>query len=182
MNLRLAAIVALAAGAVAIAVVLRSARGEWAAFHPPREVIVRPPLMAHVAALRDVSFAGASGLRVAAWWIPSRNGAAVVLAHGSFGSRMDLAPEAVAFETAGFGALLFDWPGHGESEGGVTYGQAELEALRSAVSFVESQPGIESFPHRRARRFCRRGARRGRRRARPSPSRADARERVHRLG
>ena len=67
----------------------------------------------------------------------------MLLAHGSNGSRVDVAAEAAALEAKGFGALLFDWPGNGDSGGRVTYGAPELLALRAAVSFVESQPDVD---------------------------------------
>lgn len=36
---------------------------------------------------RDVTFSGADGTRLAGWYVPGRNGAAVVLMHGSHGTR-----------------------------------------------------------------------------------------------
>ena len=144
MNVRRAVALGVAAAATAMVVItLRGARAEWRVFRPRRVVVSRPASLAAIPAIRDVQITSGNGSRVAAWWIPSRNGAAVVLAHGSNGSRMDVAAEAAALEAKGFGALLFDWPGNGDSEGSVNYGAPELLALRSAVSFVESQPDVD---------------------------------------
>ena len=48
----------------------------------PRES-VRPFDLAH----EDVSLHTRDGLRLAAWYVPSRNGAAVVVVHGGGGTR-----------------------------------------------------------------------------------------------
>jgi uncharacterized protein len=121
----------------------RAARAEMASFYPRRGPVARPQVLAELAQLRDVAFVSA-GQTIRGWFIPSRNGAAVVLAHGSSGDRSHVAKEGRALANAGFGALMFDWPGHGESDGRVTYGTRERDALREAVGFVASQPGVDA--------------------------------------
>ncbi|HXN31045.1 MAG TPA: alpha/beta fold hydrolase, partial [Polyangiaceae bacterium] len=37
----------------------------------------------------------------------------------------------------------FDWPGHGESDGRVTYGSSEASAIRAAAQFVAAQPDVD---------------------------------------
>jgi alpha-beta hydrolase superfamily lysophospholipase len=92
--------------------------------------------------MRDVVFE-ASGATMRGWFVPSQNGAAVVLVHGSSSNRADVAREARVLANAGFGALLFDRPGHGESDGRVTYGSSERGAIRAAVQFVAAQPDVD---------------------------------------
>lgn len=75
--------------------------------------------------------------------MPSKNGAAIVLAHGSSGTRADLLPEARALTGAGFGVLLFDFPGHGESDGKVTWGEPDRAAFEAAVTFAGAQPDVK---------------------------------------
>lgn len=133
----------LLAGAFVALRAARAMRSEASSFYPRRGPVARPPALADLPQVRDVAFVS-SGLTVRGWFIPSRNGAAVVLAHGSSGDRSHVAKEGRALANAGFGALMFDWPGHGESDGRVTYGTREREALREAVSFVASQPDVDS--------------------------------------
>jgi pimeloyl-ACP methyl ester carboxylesterase len=38
--------------------------------------------------------------------------------------------------------MLFDWPGHGESEGRVRLGRDETASLHALVDFVAAQPGV----------------------------------------
>ena len=107
-----------------------------AAFHPPRSPLQRPTTFTK---LRDVQF----GAGVRGWYAQARDGAAVIVTHGSGSDRSLLVPEALALHQAGFGVLLFDWPGHGESAGEVHWTEPERRALKSALEFVIAQPDVE---------------------------------------
>jgi uncharacterized protein len=122
---------------------VRAARAELASFRPRRGPVARPASLTALSAMRDVSFAACGGEVLRGWYIPSKNGAAVVLGHGSDGDRTMMAGDAVALAANGFGALAFDWPGHGESDGHVVFGDCERESLRAAVDFVASQPDVD---------------------------------------
>jgi alpha-beta hydrolase superfamily lysophospholipase len=126
----------------------RGARAEARVFSPDRGLIHVPPVLEGVP-LQEVAFGAAPpnsriAAEIRAWYVPSRSGAAVVLAHGSNADRSELATEARLLADDGFGVLAFDWPGHGESTGKVTYGPLEKSALRAAVSFVASQPYVDA--------------------------------------
>jgi pimeloyl-ACP methyl ester carboxylesterase len=54
---------------------------------------------------------------LAAWWVPPRNGAAVLLMHGSGGSRERVAAHVRMLARHGYGVLALDLPGNGESDG-----------------------------------------------------------------
>jgi pimeloyl-ACP methyl ester carboxylesterase len=134
-----------AAGLVAALLALqafRAMRVEAALFMPTRSPVRVPPVLEGVP-LQQAAFAS-SGATIHAWYVPSRSGAAVVLAHGSGADRSQLATEARVLFDDGFGVLAFDWPGHGESSGKVTYGPVERSALRAAVSFVASQSDVDA--------------------------------------
>jgi len=120
----------------------RTAMAEAATFRPRRGPVARPPDLADLTQVRDVAFES-GGATIRGWYVPSRNRAAVVLVHGSSGDRSHVAAEARVLADAGFGALLFDWPGHGQSGGRVTYGSSERGAIRSAVQFVVAQPDVD---------------------------------------
>jgi pimeloyl-ACP methyl ester carboxylesterase len=76
------------------------------------------------------------------WYLAPRNGAAVVLVHGTSGNRLGTLTEARILAHAGYGVLLFDWPGSGESTGKTAWGAGERAALRAALDFAEKQPGV----------------------------------------
>lgn len=112
-------------------------------YAPPPHAPRRPP---ELPGLRDVAFDSADGARIAAWYQPPRapGGALIVLAHASLGDRAELAPQALWLSAAGYGVLLLDWPGHGESTGRVTCGPTEAAALRAALDWLTSQPELAS--------------------------------------
>jgi pimeloyl-ACP methyl ester carboxylesterase len=89
---------------------------------------------------QDVAFDVEPGLTLRGWYVPPRNGAALVLVHGYAGNRQDLASEALGLAHAGFGLLLFDLRAHGESGGQITTGgDVEREDVLSAVRFLRER-------------------------------------------
>ena len=65
----------------------------------------------------QVVMAAADGVRLSGWYLPSRNGAAVVLRHGANSTASDTVRQAEALHEAGYGVLSTDARGHGASEG-----------------------------------------------------------------
>ena len=97
------------AGALAAIVVLMAGLG-YATTHIGRAVV--PPNHLGVA-YENVSFTTGDGLELQGWYIPSRNGAAVI----SFPGRAGAQRQARMLARHGYGVLLFDRRGEGESEG-----------------------------------------------------------------
>jgi dipeptidyl aminopeptidase/acylaminoacyl peptidase len=79
---------------------------------------------------------------VRGWLLPSRNGAAIVFVHGSSADRRQLLPEARVVAAAGYGAMLFDLPGNGESDG-ERWNGLEQGATIAALGALASQPGTD---------------------------------------
>ncbi len=92
---------------------------------------------------RRVSWKLADGSAQNAFYLPARNGALIIYAHGSPGSGLDSLPEARALAESGYGALLVDLPGYGFSEGRRAWDTHFLESMRRAVDFAVTQPGID---------------------------------------
>jgi dipeptidyl aminopeptidase/acylaminoacyl peptidase len=125
----------------ALAVFGRAWRHSEGYFHYPKPTAVKP---ADLAEARDVRLVAADGLVLRGWYVPSRNGAAVVMAHGLSQTRADLLPEARILKAAGYGVLLFDLRAHGESEGATsTWGDKERLDVRAALDFVRAQPDVD---------------------------------------
>lgn len=111
-------------------------------FHYPRPTAVLPADFASSA--REVTLRTEDGVEVRGWYVPSRNKAAWVLAHGLSQTRMDLLPEARVLRDAGYGVLLFDLRAHGQSGGETsTWGDLERRDVRAALEFVRTQPDVD---------------------------------------
>ena len=99
------------------------------------------------AGARDVSFRASDGVRLAGWYVPGRNGAAVILLHGSHGTRSDTLAHLRLLAAAGYGVLAIDARGHGQSAGETNaLGWNGARDIAGAVTFLAHQPGIN--PHR----------------------------------
>jgi uncharacterized protein len=91
----------------------------------------------------DVAFRTADGIRLSAWYIPARNGAAVVLLPGAGSTRTAVLPQAAVLARHGYGALLVDGRGHGLSGGhAMDFGWWGDRDTAAAVSFLARQPGV----------------------------------------
>lgn len=99
----------------------------------------------HGLSYRDVEFETDDGVDIAGWFIPPSNGAAVVLRHGSGSTRSDVLAQAAAISRGGYGVLLTDARGHGQSGGRAMdfgwYGDADTLA---AVAFLANQPEVDA--------------------------------------
>jgi pimeloyl-ACP methyl ester carboxylesterase len=86
----------------------------------------------------DVTLPAPDGVRLAAWYVPSRNGAAVVLVHGGGGDRDGLTLHAALLARHGYGVLLYDERGRGSSGGRSNAFGWDWDAdVRTGVDFLE---------------------------------------------
>ena len=93
---------------------------------------------------RDVSFPASDGVRLVGWYVPARNGATVILLHGSHGTRTDTLAHLRMLVAAAYGVLAYDARGHGQSAGQTNaLGWRGAEDVAGAVSFLDRQPGID---------------------------------------
>jgi dipeptidyl aminopeptidase/acylaminoacyl peptidase len=138
--LKLGGLLALAAAAAIAGRAWKRARAEYQ--RAPHSV-PRPPESAALAGLFDVSFTARDGAVLRGWYAPSRNRAAVVLVHGSEADRRQMLPDALLLARHGYGVLLFDSPGVGESSGKVTLGSSERTALRASLDWLGIQTDVD---------------------------------------
>ena len=81
--------------------------------HAFREPIGDPPS----AAYKPSTFAASDGLELSGWYRTSQNGAAIILVHGGGSDRTGSRTHAELLARHGYGVLLYDSRGRGESEG-----------------------------------------------------------------
>jgi uncharacterized protein len=108
----------------------------------PGSAILAHPEQTGIDGLTAVGFTSSSGDRIAGWYVPSRNRAAVIVTHGTNADRSSMLDEIRLLSRAGFGVLAFDWPGDGESGGEVRWGSGERNALSAAIDWLEQQPDV----------------------------------------
>ena len=90
-----------------------------------------------------VSFKAADGVRLAGWYVPSHNGAAVIVAAGSGSTRDAVVDQGAVLARHGYGVLFTDNRGHGTSGGtAMDFGWWGERDLYGAVSYLESQPDV----------------------------------------
>jgi fermentation-respiration switch protein FrsA (DUF1100 family) len=87
--------------------------------YPPRQPVCCQTPTDFGLRYEDVSFPTPDSLTLRGWFIPGRNGATLVFAHGGGGNRLGVGQleQAAALAERGFGLLLFDQRAHGESDG-----------------------------------------------------------------
>jgi dienelactone hydrolase len=91
-------------------------------------------------AYEDVSFTTSDGLELEGWYIPSGNGAAVIAFPGRKGPQR----QARMLARHGYGVLLFDRRGEGESEGDPNiFGWRGERDLEAAVAFLARRPDVD---------------------------------------
>jgi hypothetical protein len=105
--------------------------------HTARAVVPEPNLGT---AYEDVSFTTGDGLRLEGWYIPSKNGAAVI----SFPGRRGPQKPARLLARHGYGVLLFDRRGEGESEGDPNLlGWEGTRDIEAALAFLRARPEVD---------------------------------------
>lgn len=93
---------------------------------------------------QDVELISQDGTTLRGWYIPSQNGAAIILVHGYAGNRLGVMFHAELLAGQGYGVLLFDLRGHGDSEGSGTFARNEtmIADCRAALDFLHSRPEL----------------------------------------
>ena len=109
--------------------------------HAPRWAIQESSLgIAH----QEVTIETADGHELSGWYVPSRNGTAVLLSHGSGGSRERVAAHVRMLARHGYGVLAFDNPGNGESEGHSNgLGYNAQPAVDAALRWLARRPDVD---------------------------------------
>ncbi|HEU5206670.1 MAG TPA: CocE/NonD family hydrolase [Gaiellaceae bacterium] len=89
---------------------------------------------------QELTLRTSDGLDLAAWYVPSRNGAAVI----SYPTRQGKLPQARMLVRHGYGVLLLDARGYDGSEGDANvFGWDGVKDIDAAVSWLQRRPDVE---------------------------------------
>lgn len=92
----------------------------------------------------DVTLTSSDGVTLSGWYIPSHNQAAVMLIHGYGGNRLEMIWRADMLARHGYGVLLYDQRGSGESGGEVrSYGWADVNDVAAALEFLQNRDDVD---------------------------------------
>jgi fermentation-respiration switch protein FrsA (DUF1100 family) len=105
--------------------------------HAGRAYVPTPQLGAP---FQNVTFRTPDGLRLEGWYVPSKNGAAVI----SFPGRKGPQKPAKLLAQHGYGVLLFDRRGEAESEGDPNLlGWQGTRDIEAAIAFLKARPEVD---------------------------------------
>lgn len=127
---------------VVLVVVFSAALGVMYAVVPPTALGAGTPADVGLDS-REVTLSTSDGVEISAWFVLSRNGAAVVLKHGAGSTRTATTRHAGVLARHGYGVLMMDARGHGRSGGaGMDLGWYGDQDTTAAVSFLSRQDGV----------------------------------------
>ncbi|HLE28611.1 MAG TPA: alpha/beta fold hydrolase [Anaerolineales bacterium] len=90
-----------------------------------------------------VTLTTSDGLKLAAWHVPSQNGAALIVLHGYHGTRAEMLNEAQMLARHGYGVLMIEARAHGDSEGDdITFGLREVLDIRAGLDYLLARPEV----------------------------------------
>ena len=123
---------------VALQVVGGAALGYYAT-HRPESAVGEPSLgVAH----EDVTLTTSDGLELEGWYVPSRNRAAVLVFPGRSGNKQHHARNLISH---GYGVLLVDNRGQGESEGDPnSFGWDDETDVNAALDFLGNRADVDA--------------------------------------
>jgi len=125
------------AGFVALASVVVPVGAAWVFTHTARAVV---PVDRLGVAHEDVRFTTSDGLELEGWYIPSRNGAAVIAFPGRNGPQR----QARMLARHGYGVLLFDRRGEGRSDGDPNaFGWGGDRDVKAAIDYLQRRPDVD---------------------------------------
>ena len=104
----------------------------------------REPIPPAPAGYEPVTFSASDGLRLRGWFHPSRNGATVLVVHGGNGDRTGAMAHARLLAREGYGVLVYDARGRGESEGSPSgFGWGLSDDVEGALRYLVARADVD---------------------------------------
>jgi alpha-beta hydrolase superfamily lysophospholipase len=95
-------------------------------------------------AYEDVSFETRQGLTLHAWYVPGTNGAAIITVHGAGSNRSTAMDEAEMLARNGYGVLMVDLEGFGDSDGRANaFGWVGARDIHAATAYLRSRGDVD---------------------------------------
>ena len=92
----------------------------------------------------DVTVTNPDGMTLAGWFIPSQNGAVIIMQHGYKSTRDELLNEAQMMQAHGYGVLVTSVRAHDQSEGElITLGYYEMQDMEAWYQYLISRDDID---------------------------------------
>jgi uncharacterized protein len=125
------------AGFVGVMALVVPVGAAWVFTHTARAVVPADRLgVPH----EDVRFTTSDGLELEGWYVPSRNGAAVIAFPGRNGPQK----QARMLARHGYGVLLFDRRGEGRSDGDPNaFGWGGDRDVKAAIEYLQQRPDVD---------------------------------------
>jgi len=93
----------------------------------------------------DVTVTSSDGLKLAGWFIPSQNGAVIIMQHGYKSTRRELLNEAEMMYRHGYGILMTTVRAHDYSEGEmITFGMNEVNDMDAWYQYLLTRDDIDN--------------------------------------
>ncbi|HMJ97626.1 MAG TPA: alpha/beta fold hydrolase [Thermoleophilaceae bacterium] len=125
------------AGLVVAVVIVYPTGFAYITTHAARAVVPENKLGA---AYEDVSFETSDGLTLKGWYVPSKNGAAVI----AFAGRKGPQGPARMLARHGYGVLVFDRRGEGVSDGDPnSFGWNGERDIKAAIDYLQTRPDVD---------------------------------------
>jgi len=125
---------------VALYLVLPVAMGVAVVF-PYKQSVGAPPEGFEAATIQT-----ADGVRLAAWYAPPLNSAAILLLHGAGNSRESVRDHAALLREHGYGVLALDQRGHGASGGATNrFGWQGTQDVAAAVAWLQGRAEVTAI-------------------------------------
>jgi fermentation-respiration switch protein FrsA (DUF1100 family) len=118
-------------------------------YFPQREIVATPAAVG--LAYEDVRLRTSDGVEIAGWWVPGDSLRAVLFFHGNAGNISGRLPTLRLFHELGFGTLIIDYRGYGNSGGRPT----EQGTYRDAEAAWRWLTETQGFPPERIAVFGR---------------------------
>ncbi|MEP7135685.1 MAG: alpha/beta hydrolase [Chloroflexota bacterium] len=92
----------------------------------------------------DVTVTSPDGLKLVGWFVPSQNGAVIIMQHGYKSTRRELLNEAAMMYKHGYGILLTTVRAHDHSEGElITFGKNEVKDMDAWYQYLLTRKDID---------------------------------------